>query len=656
MSRRKSGREPQVRARAEERWLTWGMLALVCGAFFVFSLAFLPRLTNVNFGDIEFTGWSGPLGDRILRGDRPYVDFVLPIPPGSFLVLAAIQAVMGRALLLQELWLDAIIHMGMGVMAYAIASRFTSRTNALFVAAATLLTIVQLNKECAYDHTAQLVAWASVTAGSFAFFSVHPKRRRRLWTLAGGLAGATLLFKQSTAVGILAGWIGALSYLAAAETLSRQRAASRAWLSDLAHWAKGAAWGLFFVWAVLVLLGSTLTAFFQATFVDGSTLKGGAGFLAQHLASYLLAYPAFLGSLGTIVGFVLVGMRLLNKRGQLHLGDEPSRAEPSGPLLPLLTGILTAAAFGAGAAILWSGVSPFPVTAVMILDRFKQVPPLGLVFLAAFFVAHLVRIDGGGPISDLTADPRRTGHVFNALILVAFGVSLLHNTSAPEFRPFYDNNAIIPVAFLGMFVALDRARLQWLSVVALFCVAVSLFGNKYYRAMRATIPVGRTGHWAGMKVSDRGATMVEAALRVRRLTRPDDTVLVLPEDVAFAQLIDRERPHLLGAIVFVDQYPPRLASDDIARLAEDPPDVIVLHPRRPYRWQRFFRIWSGESGAEHVIQFVIRDLIPARYTLDRSYTTQFLWNDATLDIYVRSDLAQKRTDEGRGAESAKTNQ
>ena len=51
------------------------LLAVMVVAFVAFCAQFVPRLTNVHFGDVEFTGWSGPLGSRILHGDRPYVDF-----------------------------------------------------------------------------------------------------------------------------------------------------------------------------------------------------------------------------------------------------------------------------------------------------------------------------------------------------------------------------------------------------------------------------------------------------------------------------------------------------------------------------------------------------------------------------------------------------
>src|SRR5260221_2425446 len=199
------------------------LLALTVALFVAYNVVFVPRLTNVHFGDIEFTGWSGPMGSRLLRGDRPYIDFVLPIPPGSFVAVALLEKIAGRPLLLHELWLNTAIHLAMGLLAYVIARTLTSPKNAVLTAVATLATVIQLNKECAYDHTAQLVAWLSVAAGLRALVAFDPQRRSRWWALTGALAGFTLAFKQSTAVGAVAGWPMAFGFLAVMDVIAGRR-------------------------------------------------------------------------------------------------------------------------------------------------------------------------------------------------------------------------------------------------------------------------------------------------------------------------------------------------------------------------------------------------------------------------------------------------
>src|SRR5262245_13191012 len=227
-------------------------LAVIAAAYFVFLLLYVPRLNNFVMSDREFTGWVGPIAERLARGQRLYDDLVLPIPPGSFVLLAAIHKVAGGPLLLHELWVAAAAHLLMGLMAYAIAVKFSTRKVALLVALTTLVVVTQTPKECVYDHTSLLVAWLSVLAGSHATLEEAQSRRKRLWFLTGLSATATLIFKQSTAVGMTAGWLLALTYLFVVDKRAERHDEARARLSDVAHWAAGGAAGL--VTLVLLLL------------------------------------------------------------------------------------------------------------------------------------------------------------------------------------------------------------------------------------------------------------------------------------------------------------------------------------------------------------------------------------------------------------------
>jgi hypothetical protein len=633
--------EAAMAAERRERWLSRGLLAVACLAVVVFDVASIPHLTNAHFGDVDFTGWSGPLGSRILHGDRPYVDFVLPIPPGSFLLLAGLEKLWGRPLLLQELWLNAATHLGMGILAFVIARAFTSRRTATYVAVTSLLTVIQLNKECAYDHTAQLVAWGSLAAGAHAMVARRTSPRLRLWVLAGALSGWTLLFKQSTGIGSIFGWLAAFVYLAAVDVWSGEPRAAIDWKRPVVRYLQGVGLGLLAVWGTLVLMGSTFRAFFQAVFLDGSILKGGPKFLLRNLAVYLLDFPAYPASMVLIACLVLIGSRWARlAHGSLHVGDEPSRAQRfsawEGPVLAA-TLVLGSAA---GSFFLFRGAGAYPATWIEHFDRFKFGPPLSLVPACAIFTAHLVKPEGASPDRAGEGGVQGAlvgGHRLNAAFVSGLVCSLLHNTSAPEFRPFYDNNAVIPLSLLALFVVLERARLRPLAALFVVALTISVGGNKYFRAMTATTKIESGLHWAGMRVNEHGQEIVKVARRVRELTKPEDTVLILPEDVAMAALIGRPRPPLVGAIVFVDQYAPRLAKDDIARLDEHPPKVIIVHPRSERGWQRFFRIWNGKSGAEEVIQHVLHDLLPHRYQRDSTYRTTFLWEPASLDVWVRQD-------------------
>lgn len=622
-----------------ERILVGGLLGLTAALFFAYSFMSLPRLTNVHFGDVEFTGWSGPFGSRILRGERAYIDFVLPIPPGSFVLLALIEKIVGRPMLLEELWLNATIHALMGFVAYRIARPFTSRKNSVLTAIATLVMIMQLNKECAYDHTAQLTAWAGIAAGISALRCASSGGRERRWLLAGALSGFTILFKQSTGVGVTLGWLLAILYLFGVELWSGQRERAQSLVTPLIRYAQGVGLGIAAVWLVLLLLGSTARAFFQAAFTDASILKGGENQLIKNFAIFLFDFPAYPASLAIIAGWVLVGMRLARQRGGLHIGDEPSRTTALGTVDAAIIAVLVAATFGS--AMWFLRKPPYPITWVPEFDRLKWTPTFGLVPAVMLFIVHLVPTRSRAPEVSIAADPERAGHALNAATLATLSCALMHNSSAPEFRPYYDNNAIIPLTLMMMFVVFDRANLAWLRVAFLALLLGSLFGNKYYRTMRAMEKVADDTYWQGMRTGGGGPEIVRAAARARELTRPNDTVLVLPEDVQLAALIGRPRPPLLGAIVFVDQYAPRLAADDIARLGENLPKVIIIHPRRVTSWQSFFRIWSGKSGAEAVIQRVLVEYLPKYYKRDSTFGTTFLFEPSALDVYVRKDRDAK---------------
>ncbi|HEX7672498.1 MAG TPA: hypothetical protein VF395_23050 [Polyangiaceae bacterium] len=613
-------------------------LLLLTGVVFVsYHVVLLPRLTNVDFGDVEFTGWSGPMGSRLVHGDRPYLDFVLPVPPGSFLVLSLLERIAGRPLLLQELGLNATIHLVMGFLAYVMGRAVTSRRNAVLTAVATLVTVTQLNKECAYDHTAQLVAWGSITAGLWALVTPDAAKQRVLFILTGALAGFTLAFKQSTAIGCIGGWVVGIAYLAFVEYRAGNLDRARSYERPLAAYAHGLGLGFAGVWLMLLLLGSTWRAFFQAVFLDGSTLKGGARFLVRNLVIYLFDYAVYPASLVLIAAFVMVGARLLTKRGSLHIGDEFGREGRYEVWEAVAMSVIVTAGAGAGAYFLMFGPPGYPFEWITVIDRAKHLPSLSLVPACVVFVAHLAKPSSRDRSPDVRTDPWRAGHVLNATLLAALCTTVMHNTSAPEFRPYYDNNVLIPLTLLSAFIVLDRAELRPVSVLVVALIIGGAGGNKYFRAMTATTKMGNTGHWAGLRVSGHGAEMARIAARVQALTKPEDTVLVLPEDLEIAALIGRPRPPLIGAILFVDQYAPRLATDDIARLDENPPKVIVIHPREARSWQRFFRIWSGQSGAERVMLHVLNDLLPARYVLDSTYSTTFLWEAENLDIYVRRD-------------------
>ena len=631
-SREPESQEPES---GGERRRALGLLGLLGAAFLTFCWHYVPRLNNNVMSDREFTGWTGPIAERIAQGDRAYIDFVLPIPPGSFSLLAAVQKVAGRALLLQELWVAVLLQLAMALLAYAIAASLTSRRIGVLVAACTLVTLLQLPKECIYDHTAQIVAWTSIALGVWALKSQPGRARRLLFAATGFTAVVTLGFKQSTATGIVFGWILAVGYLALVDWKTRGRSAAVERLREARPWLYGAAAGLAVVWLLIIGAGGNVPAFVQAVFLDAPDLKGGSGTLFLTLWTHVFKRAAFSGSLLMTAVVLTVGARVAKRRGEvtaLTEGDQGSLSRGQAAAI----GAAILVCFLGAVALLALEVRELPRWVWASMQRLGEVPGVGLVFVAVYFVGHLYASRGAAE-GDVEPEKLEAMHVFNAVVLVALSSSLLHDASFEQFGSFYNNNPIIAVAFIGLFVATYQSGLRWLTVVAVALALAPIAGRKLNRALSCDVEVGAEGHWAGMRVNYRGVEILKAAKRVRELAGPDETVLVLPEDVQLVGLIDRPRPALRGAIVFVDQYASRLVADDLRAIDAAPPKVIVIHPRKERDWRRLFATWNEDSGSAEVLAHVTRGLLPKRYRLESSFPTVHFWDQGALDIYVRVD-------------------
>lgn len=627
-----------MRIANRERLHAWSLLTLLSVAFIVFLFWDLPRLNNFVMGDRAFTGWAGPIAARLAAGQRPYVDFVLPVPPGSFVLLAAIQKWMGRQLLLQELALIAFLQLAMAWLAYAMVRPLTSRTNAVLVAVASLAIFIQLPKEIAYDPAALVCAWASLAIGVRALLAEQPRKRRLLWAATGLVAALTLAFKQSTASGILVGWLAAFAYLAAVGRWSKARL--RLGLSrDALAWLGGVLAGSALVVALVPATGATLPAYLHAVFVDALELKGGAAAVSLNLLSSVFAARAFAGSLALTAIAIAIGLRVARQQRHFRLGDEPERSDKLGRATALAIAAAIVGAFGIAVALLAGHVRSLPAELLEVSGQQALVPAFGTAFGAAFFIGQF----WPAPASDLPPEQlerrARVRHTFNTLFLAALVCALLHSLSFVTFDPFYDNTPLIALGLLFAFLALDRTRIRWLRAAAFGFVLLGVLGAKLNRALGDNMPVGPRGDWAGMWVNYRGKEVLRAARRVRQLASRQQTVLVVPEDVELAALIGRPRPPLRGAIVFVDQYPARLAAADIETLDKHPPKVIVVNPRHEAKWHHLFSTWSSRSGAARVIEHVLHQLLPRHYRRVATFRNVYFWDQGLMDVYVRKDSA-----------------
>lgn len=613
-----------------DRDTSWAraLLFLLAGSYVVFLFFYVPRLNNYVLSDREFTGWVGPIAERVARGERPYIDFVLPIPPGSFLLLAWIQKIAGRALLLQELWVAALSHLTMGLIGYAIARQFSTRRVSLLVTFSTLVLVTQTPKECVYDHTSLIFAWLSMLSGSAAAMAPDGERRRRLWFVTGLLSTFTLAFKQSTAVGVVAGWLLALAYLAIAEWRDRSRESLRERVREAAGWAAGAAVGLVLCVGVLLWARASITGFVQAVLIDGPSLKGGTRALLLNLFNFTTRHDAIRNAIVPTAAVGAIGYAVARRRGTLHVGDERDTRAPITPFAGIAFAVVVLGVYGGATALLAFEVRQLNLTFTAIVETLKNVPPYGYVFGIVFFVSHLtIR-------TPMPESHRRAGHALNALLLSSVTCSMIYDTSFVQYSAFYYNDPSIPIVLLCLYVATERSGLSWATPVALILSVLPTFGTKLDRALTADVRV-RSGQWAGLRVNYRGVEVLRAALRAQELAGATGTVLVLPEDLEIAGVVQRPRPPVLGAILFVDQYPKRLLAHDLDAIDRHPPDVILIHPRRLEDWQGLYHTWTIDSAAERMLGHVLGKMIPKDYVLDSTYPTIYFFDQGQLDVYVR---------------------
>jgi len=598
-------------------WLAALGLLAIAGCFLLFANQFVRCVINNVWFDANFSGWSGPVGHEILRGRHLFRDVVLPLPPGSFVVMAAIEKAFGDGAprLLHENWVCAVCYVLMALAGYAIALPLAGPRIALFTAAGSLGWISVWIKELAYDPLAEVWAWAAIALLVRAWTQA-PGRTQRRWLLSAGLlTGLTLFFKQSTATGLFAGALTGFAYLALVERRmgGALRAQARGALMYLAGGGIGITACLLSVW----LMKGSVGLFLAAMFVDGPALKGGAQNFAERTAWGTIIQPFAALPLALLALFSFLVVRIARHPRRFNVGGAEQALRPAHVAGVIALGALL---FGAGALAVAARRAPSPELTRGLLLSSVMVASLSACLLVVFFFGNL-DIERAEPSS----------RAFNAAALTTLVLGSVVSLSMTTFNPGYENNALLAIALIALFSAVERAGLAWLSWPVLALAMAMPLGWRLPRAAAAKHPVADAGFFRGMWVSDDGRTIVRAALRARELAGTAGQVLVLPEDPSLAALIDRRRPELCGAIVFPDQYPRRCVARDLAVLHRRPPDVIVLRPAEYDKWLGFLRTFNVGSPTEQLmVTFLQKHL--ADYERVSTDQTHWMAGSAALDV------------------------
>lgn len=601
----------------QRRLATLGLVGAVA-SFAAFASQYTRVVTNNLWNDPAFSGWSSAVGHQLATGRVLFRDVTLPMPPGSFVVLSWVERASGHPgpRLIDENRVCALCYVLMALLGYAIAKPIAGRRVALATAGALLGWICIWIKELAYDPLAEVGAWATLALLVHAWVREPGPRERRLLFAAGIAAGATLWFKQSTAVGVLAGGAVGLVYLAVVERREPGAVAARA-RGMLALGAGGALGGGLTLGAV-ALGGGSVLAFLRAVFVDGPMLKGGTGYLAVRTTWSLVTQPIVGGSLGMIALFAVLVLVMARRSDGLHVDADARSLLATRTVLGFA--LLAVVVFGIGMLLLASRGHP-----PLVLWLFAALSPLTIVFSMCLAVAVFF-----GNRRVLAAS--RPARAFNAAALAALVVCSTVSMSMTSFNSFYENNPMMAIVLIALFASLQRARLRKLSWVALAAMMGMPVAWRVPRAMVATHVVRDASFFAGMRVDAAGKSIVQVAERARSLAGPHGTVLSLPEDPSLGALIGRPRPDLCGAIVFSDQYPRRCVEHDVALLEHHPPTVLVLRPANRKQALGALRIWNAYSPAEALLTRFL-DARLGDYERVATYKTRWLRGTAPLEIW-----------------------
>ena len=562
----------------------------------------VPKHTPTFWFEPEFTAWVVPLSNRLAQGTKLYADGAhLPLPPLSHIL--AYFLTRGEGLWWHESFLNYGFQCVTLVLLFFLIHTLYNGTVAYLACSIGLAYFIALPKTILYDSTAQAMAALCLL---LLVRVCHREERLSEVALLGGAIGVLLLVKQSTGVGALG---GSMLFF-----LGRRR------------WKAGAALTvscLSIVVALLFLLSPWLSpgGFVQDVLLRGSNPKGGLLTTANRVSVFGLEFLAY-------AAIVLVfGLALRPRMDEAKAGE---RVSPSGPFrLALLLWPL-------GLALLL----------VQLFSRWHYPhPSVTLTLMWPALVMYFFYTGRYGSVAE------------RGVAVLAYTSALGHSLSVNYFRFTYDNNPllVLVLAFLisGILATPESyIEYRWFGVpvwpttgVVILTILAWMHGAQHIYAMaRADLKVSDIPYLTGAllpKRADQG--LLQMVRDVREKTGPSDRVLVLPEDPSFAAWFDRPRPNVTSSILFVDTYWERFVDEDLRRLREDPPEVIIVGPHA--QWPNFARITKLRRGGNHEgigrLISSLQSLLLFQYEEAETYRVRTLKGDDEFSVFYRRYLNPK---------------
>jgi hypothetical protein len=569
--------------------------------------------------DREFQGWMIAVSNRLGTAPLLYADGMhSPMPPLPFVLEYLVGG--GHGTWLTESALNFVFQALMLFGMYAALSACAGFPVPLCATLAAVPVVLALHKVALHDSLAQaLAAWATMAMVRGLAPGTSESRARWWFRSAAMLNAMCLLSKQNTAAGLTVG-------IVAAHLATSAHPPARGIARAAAH--LGSTLGFAAVLALALSPLLSLPGLLTDVFLFGAEPKGGPGEAVRNLGRFARqALPQVL-----IYGPVAIGLAWLAARA--HTPERPSARLGSARAFAVAS-VITAV------AVLFVELVPTPID---LWGWYASLSWIGYHAGSHVLWTGLCLGVVGAAWALRSGTATREDVPWVAMVVILLPTALAHNLSTRYLRWTYDNNPLVVVA-MAWFArealrALRRAgaRSRHVTHVALgvFMQLGAWLGlhPQLATARQCTRAWPEVAHLRGARLQPRAEGMRQLVHTVRALTALDDRVLLLPEDPNVQAWLERPRPDLTSAIVFADQYWDRFVDDDLRRLVDAPPRVIVMGPRAfaPI----FARLFGHRGwGVQRLSDRLATELLPRVYVLHSSQVIAFQNGTDRMDVYLR---------------------
>jgi hypothetical protein len=533
---------------------------------FFFTLLFLLPWWNRYLG-ITNEGWYQFFGKQILQGRVPYRDFYMFVPPGQLFRMGVLTSIFGDRVVVPELFGFA----GAMVMALTLYVWMVRLFPVFWVTLATVCTTAIYLRSSGeplsgLQLNCNLLPLLALAAASFALDS---NAGSGTLFLTGLFAGIAFVTKQTAGVAIFS--LGII-----VPTLIAARSHARAGLRAATFFAIG--------WAIPVCLtcfwllrNGAFDNFVDDVYVHGPSSKGSLSSLLARQAHAILGNKyQQLSVFVAVVVVLFAGLLLRFIDRAADGGDRPLSKQRK---------IFAVCGFGVVAIALTIYAQHWPGPMQLRLHRldffFTAVPcyvgELGSLALLIFYASQLVR--------------RRLTAYEEQLLLAAwtsFVCAYLFSFSWPTGKMILPPAFPFVVAFIfsrlpsGKFTSLAKGAAVVLAFVCVAVMAGSKMREPYFwadwqegDALRATVALDFP-ELRGIRVTPETASFLRRIVSdIQEHSRPVDPIAEFPTMPILYTLAHRT-PMTFAYIHYIDVTPDYIYRQDISRLEQTPPAVIVF--------------------------------------------------------------------------------